>query len=344
MNTGWPCFCSLTTSINKLLAKFLIIRFSSIGDIVLTTPVIRGLKEQVENAEIHYVTKKAFLPVLRANPYIDKIHILEDNLDGLIRQLKIEEFDHIIDLHRSLRSQRIKSRLKIMSFTVNKINFLKFLMIRFKINRLPDLHIVDRYLETVRLFDVSNDGKGLDYFIPAEDEIPITDLPENFHKGFIALVTGAMHATKQMPLEKMTDICKKLDQPIVLLGGKLEQTVGRKIDEQTSSNVFNAVGKYNINQSASLIRQSRLVITPDTGLMHIAAAFKKKILSVWGHTIPEFGMYPYEPDKASQIFEVKGLSCRPCTKIGKKKCPKGHFRCMNDIDNDALVSTASQLY
>ncbi len=265
-------------------------------------------------------------------------------MDRLVSQLKIEEFDHIIDLQRNLRSQRIKSGLKIMSFTVNKINFPKFLMIRFKINKLPDLHIVDRYLDTIRFFDVSNDGKGLDYYIPPEDEVSLNDLPDNFQNGFLALVTGAMHGTKQMPLEKMIDICLKLEQPVILLGGKREQSIARKIEEKTRDNVFNGVGKYNINQSASLIRQSRLVITPDTGLMHIAAAFKKKILSIWGHTIPEFGMYPYDPDPASRIFETKGLYCRPCTKIGKEKCPKGHFRCMNDIDNDAIVRTASQLY
>ncbi len=311
---------------------------------MLTTPVVRCLKEQVEGAEIHYATKKAFFSLLKANPYIDKIHILDDNLPGLIDQLKIENFDFIIDLHRSLRSHWIKSRLKIISFTVRKINFQKFLMIRFKINRLPDKHIVDLYMDTLRSFDVAKDGKGLNHFIPKEDEVPLSDLPPAFRDGFVSLVTGAQHGTKQMPSEKMVDLCRKLKLPVVLLGGKREQSTGEKIEEQTDENVFNAVGKYNINQSASLIRQSRLVISPDTGLMHIAAAFKKKILSVWGHTIPEFGMYPYHPDPSSEIFETKGLSCRPCTKIGKEKCPKGHFRCMNDINNDDIVKTAQQLY
>jgi ADP-heptose:LPS heptosyltransferase len=306
--------------------------------------VVRCLKEQVEGAEIHYVTKKPFLPILRANPYIDKIHTLEDDLDRLIRQLKIEQFDYIIDLHRSLRSQWIKSRLRILSFTVHKINLAKFLMIRFKINRLPDKHIVDRYLETVRLFEVRNDGKGLDYFIPPGDEISPSDLPGDFRAGYLALVAGAMHGTKQMPVEKMVDICKKLEVPVILLGGQKEKELARMIDEQTGSHVLNRVGLYNINQSASLIRQSRVVITPDTGLMHIAAAFKKKIISVWGHTIPEFGMVPYHPDPDSMIFETRDLSCRPCTKIGREKCPKGHFRCMNDIDNDAIVRAAVQLY
>jgi len=293
---------------------------------------------------VHFLTKKEFLPLIRGNPFIDKIHILDGNMYALLQSIKVEQFDYIIDLHRNLRSLRVRSSLKIMSFTVDKINLAKFLMIRFKVNRLTDKHIVDRYMETTRLFDVTNDGKGLDYFIPPEDEVPLSSLPESFRSGYIALVVGAMHATKQMPVEKMINICRELDLPVILLGGQREGVLGKKIDKQTDDQVLNTCGQYNINQSASLIRQSRVVITHDTGLMHIAAAFHKKILSVWGHTIPEFGMYPYMPDRASKIFEVVGLPCRPCTKIGKKECPKGHFRCMNDIDYSDIISTARKIY
>ncbi len=293
---------------------------------------------------MHFLTKKEFLPLIRVNPYIDKIHILDGNMHALLQSLKVEQFDYILDLHRNFRSMRVRSSLKIMSFTVDKINLAKFLMIRFKVNRLPEKHIVDRYMETTRLFDVTNDGKGLDYFIPPEDEVALSSLPESFRSGYIALVVGAMHGTKQMPGEKMINICRELDLPVILLGGKREGVMGREIDKQTGDQVLNTCGQYNINQSASLIRQSRVVITPDTGLMHIAAAFHKKILSVWGHTIPEFGMYPYLPDRASKIFEVVGLPCRPCTKIGKKKCPKGHFRCMNDIDHKEIISTVKKIY
>jgi ADP-heptose:LPS heptosyltransferase len=306
--------------------------------------VIRCLKEQVEDAGVHFLTKKEFLPVVRGNPFIDKIHVLDGNMYALLQSLKMEHFDYIIDLHRNFRSLRVKSALRIMSFTVDKINLAKFLMIRFKVNRLPEKHIVDRYLETVALFDVKNDGKGLDYFIPVEDEVGLSSLPESFRSGYVALVVGAMHGTKQMPEEKMINICRELDLPVILLGGQRETRIGKEIDKQTGDHVLNTCGQYNINQSASLIRQSRVVITHDTGLMHIAAAFHKKILSVWGHTIPEFGMYPYLPDRASRIFQVVGLSCRPCTKIGRKKCPKGHFRCMNDIDHTEIVRTAKKIY
>ena len=293
---------------------------------------------------MHFLTKKEFLPLIRVNPFIDKIHTLDGNMHALLQSLKVEQFDYILDLHKNLRSTRVKSSLKIMSFTVDKINLAKFLMIRFKVNRLPDKHIVDRYMETTRLFEVTNDGKGLDYFIPPEDEIELSSLPETFRSGYIALVVGAMHGTKQMPEEKMINICRELDLPVILLGGQRERVLGKEIDKQTGDRVLNTCGQYNINQSASLIRQSRVVITHDTGLMHIAAAFHKKILSVWGHTIPEFGMYPYMPDRASKIFEVVGLPCRPCTKIGKKECPKGHFRCMHDIDYREIISTARKIY
>ena len=158
--------------------------------------------------------------MIRGNPFIDKIHILDGNMYALLQSLKVEQFDYILDLHRNFRSLRVRSSLKIMSFTVDKINLAKFIMIRFKVNRLPEKHIVDRYMATTRMFDVTNDGKGLDYFIPAEEEVELSSLPESFRSGYIALVVGAMHATKQMPVEKMINICRELDLPVILLGGQ----------------------------------------------------------------------------------------------------------------------------
>jgi ADP-heptose:LPS heptosyltransferase len=131
----------------------------------------------------------------------------------------------------------------------------------------------------------------------------------------------------------------------VLLGGNTDKAVGEEVVNALGNKVYNACGKYNINQSASLLRQSNGVITHDTGLMHIAAAFNKKIVSVWGNTIPEFGMVPYFgnnlPTNGSIIAEVKGLSCRPCSKIGYDTCPKQHFKCMNLIDEAIIVQAVS---
>jgi ADP-heptose:LPS heptosyltransferase len=321
------------------LKKILIIRFSSIGDIVLTTPVIRAIKQQIKDAEVHFAVKRSFYPVVQANPFIDKFHILEGDLKKLIEELKNEEFDFIVDLHQSLRSKYIRMSLKVPSAGFPKKNIQKWLLAKFKINFMPDMHIVDRYHKAVASLGVVNDGKGLDYFIPEKDEYDLALLPDIFREGFTAFVIGAKHATKRLPDHKIISISKKLNSPVILLGGAEDKVVARRVEEACGPLVLSMCGNLNLNQSASLIRQAKIVISHDTGLMHIAAAFRKKIISIWGNTVPELGMYPYMPgdEKLSTIIQVKGLKCRPCSKLGYDRCPKGHFRCMELIDDEEVM-------
>lgn len=317
--------------------KFLIIRFSSIGDIVLTSPVVRCLKNQVPEAEIHFLTKRRNLDLLEANPHIDKIHLLGDSLHETIQELKAEKFDYVIDLHNNLRSLRVKLALNVKSISFNKLNIQKLLLTKFGINTMPKTHIVDRNLETLAQFNVVNDGKGLEYFIPDGDEFPIAQLPESFRNGYLVLVLAGTYFTKRMPVEKYRRLITETQLPVILLGGKSERPMASMITEWKVGNVLDFTGKLRINQSASLVKNARLVISNDTGLMHIAAAYHKKILSVWGNTSPELGMYPYLPGEGSELLEVKDLSCRPCSKLGYHRCPKKHFRCMNDIPDTRLL-------
>ena len=323
------------------MKKVLIIRFSSIGDIVLTTPIIRCVKQQMDDVEIHYLTKKSFAGLLINNPYISKVHCLETNLNDTIDILQKENFDCIIDLHKNIRTFRVKMKLKVPSFTFNKLNVEKWLLVKLKINILPKIHIVDRYFKAVKSLGIVNDNKGLDYFIDEKDKV--TSLPDNFQKAYIAIVTGGKHITKQIPENILIKICNNLNTPIILLGGKEDFNKTEMVrTKSTNKDIMNACGSYNINQSASIIEQAAKVITGDTGLMHIAAAFKKEIISLWGNTVPEFGMYPYFPkgeENKSTIMEVKGLSCRPCSKLGYDKCPIQHFNCMNQIDIDTIINT-----
>jgi heptosyltransferase-2 len=324
--------------------KFLIIRFSSIGDIVLTTPVTRCLKKQVPNAEVHYLTKQSFATIVESNPYIDKVHSLAHSWDTVVHELKQENYDYIIDLHHNLRTLRLKKDLGIKSFPFNKLNIQKWIYTNFKWNLMPDLHIVDRYLKTVESFGVKNDEEGLDYFIPPKDEVKQKDIPASHHAGYIGIVIGAAHNTKKLPVEKLKELCSKIDHPIILLGGKEDNENAKQIASVDPVKIYNACGKFNLNESADLVRKAKLIITHDTGLMHIAAAFKKRIISVWGNTVHEFGMYPYYgkyPILNSQ-FEIIGLRCRPCSKIGYSKCPKGHFKSMKQISMDAIAETARQ--
>jgi ADP-heptose:LPS heptosyltransferase len=322
---------------NKNL-KILVIRFSSIGDIVLTSPVVRCLKEQIEGLELHYLSKRSFEPVLAGNPHIDKLHFFENSLSECISDLKKEKFDHVIDLHHNLRTLLIKTGLGVNSRSFDKLNWKKWLLVNFKKNILPPIHIVDRYLQTIEFLGVKNDGKGLDYFLTNEYDLK-NMLPQS-HLNFISVVIGAQHGTKRLPIDRLIELCNKIDYPVVLLGGLEDAERGEKIALKAGKHVFNACGKFKLDQSAFLIKMSEKVISHDTGLMHIAAAFNKKILSVWGNTVPEFGMYPYKVDH-SYIFEVKGLSCRPCSKIGNDTCPKGHFNCMNSINLNKAIDHAN---
>lgn len=327
--------------------KILILRFSSIGDIVLTTPVVRVLKTQLDGVEIHYATKKQYADILYHNPYVDNVHVLENDLNVLIAKLRKEKFDCIIDLHNNLRTRIIKSRLAVPSNSFRKLNVEKWLLVNFKINRLPNLHIVDRYLATAQSLGIKNDTLGLDYFIPEKDEVPLEWLPETHRNGYVAYAMGAQHETKKLPLQRMIELCDKINKPIVLLGGKEDRKNGEEIqvffEKHAGSHayekgleelgkktiIYNACGLFNLHQSASLVKQARFVFAHDTGLMHIAAAFKKEIFSIWGSTIPSFGMYPYRTKFT--VLENPKLDCRPCSKIGFDKCPKGHFNCMNKI-------------
>jgi len=332
--------------------KFLLIRFSSIGDIVLTTPVIRCLKKQVTTAEIHFLTKKSFAKIFEVNPYIDRMHYMDDDLDTVIAALQQEDFDYVIDLHNNLRTLKVKRALKKQSFSFNKLNLQKWLLTALKINKMPDTHIVDRYLQTVAGFGVKNDGGGLDYFIPAADAVKESDIPTSHLAGYIGLAIGAAHNTKKYPLHKLEAFCKTISHPIIVLGSKEDAVIGEKLSAIDPFKIYNACGKFNLNESADLVRRAKLVISNDTGLMHIAAAFKRPVISLWGNTVPGFGMYPYygehflsrQPHLPYDIMEVNNLSCRPCSKIGYNKCPKGHFKCMEQIAVEQVVQkTAARL-
>jgi len=325
--------------------KFLIIRFSSIGDIVLTTPVVRCLKKQLPGAEVHFLTKQAFGTIVENNPYIDKVHLLDHSWETVVHELKQENYDYIIDLHHNLRTLRLKKDLGITSFPFNKLNIRKWIYTNLKWNVMPDVHIVDRYMRTVESFGVKNDGAGLDYFIPSKDEVKQADIPMSHHLGYIGLVIGAAHNTKKLPVEKLKELCSKIDHPVILLGGKEDVENAKEIASADPIKIYNACGKFNLNESADLVKRSKLVITHDTGLMHIAAAFKKKIISIWGNTVPEFGMYPYYGNFqiSNSKFQITGLQCRPCSKIGYAKCPRGHFKCMNQIKTDAIAASVKQM-
>ena len=323
--------------------KILIIRFSSIGDIVLTFPVITALRKAYPTSEIHYATKRSFEHLLSGSKEINKAHFLDDSFRVFKKQISAESFDYVIDLHHNLRTRRLTLGLSGKTARFHKLNFKKWLLTRFGWSTLPNIHIVERYLQTL-------DQLGLNYDRPIENTFHIPDasqvsiseaFPELGHT-FVALAIGAQFNTKKLPKEKWLELIRKIPYPMVILGGNMDQSIADWLTAHVESKtLINACGKLSIIQSASVISQAQSIITHDTGLMHIAACFDTQILTIWGNTVPEFGMSPYRPqgNARDQQFQVMNLNCRPCSKIGFQSCPKGHFACMMKQDV-SLISAA----
>lgn len=324
------------------MTKVLIIRFSSIGDIVLTTPVIRNLKEQMyEGVEIHYLVKNKFRSLVDSNPHITKVYGIDKSTNEVIEELKAEKYHYIIDLHRNLRSVRVKRALKELSFSFEKLNWEKWLLVNFGIDKLPREHIVDRYMATITRFTIENDNKGLDFFIPAGEGVDESEIPETHRGGFIAIGIGAAHWRKKPREAQYVNLCKKLNRPIALIGGPDEAELGERIAKASGAYVWNTAGSFSLNGSADLVRRCKLIITPDTGIMHIAAAFKKPIISIWGATVPEFGMYPYQNEALNVFVQSEHLSKRPCSKLGTK-CKYKECRCIDELPMEEVVEVVDK--
>lgn len=320
--------------------KFLIIRFSAIGDVVLTTPVIRSLYQGIPDAEIHFLTKSSNREVLKPNPYIAKLHLFDGDLKKNIKELRKHEFEHVLDLHHNLRSLRVKAALRVPSSSFPKQNIQKWLMCHRRLRKLakPIEHIVVRYARTLQRIGVPLDDDGLDMFLTKEMEEwarkycieRIGSLPQ------LAIVLGGTHATKRWITDYFAPAINSSRSPVILIGGPDMETEAQAISQDLTVPYINTVGKHGILASAALMKQCKQVLCHDTGFMHIAAAFGQEIISIWGNTVPEFGMYPYKANHS--IIEIENLSCRPCSKIGYNDCPKGHFRCMKEVRPERVAS------
>ncbi|SEO72406.1 glycosyltransferase family 9 protein [Mucilaginibacter sp. OK283] len=315
--------------------KILVIRFSSMGDIIYTTPIVRCIKKQVPNAEVHFLTKPAFKYIYDNNPYIDKLLLLKPSLSDTINDIKAEKYDHIVDLHNNLRTAIIKLRTGIKATTYKKQPIRKWLSLKFKLKLIAPTHLVDRYLEAAKPLGVTNDGQPIDYYVKAEHQLSKL-LPPSHQNGYIAFVIGATHFTKRMPNEKIISICSQLKLPVVLLGGNDVKANGDIVAAAIGTHIYNACGLTTLDESVYLVSKAESIIGFDTGLTHIAEAFNKPIVSVWGGTVPELlGVQPYMVKDV--LVAGIDLDCRPCSKFGLEKCPLGHFKCMNDMPEDDIV-------
>ncbi len=320
--------------------KILVIRFSSMGDIIYTTPVVRCIKKQVPDAEVHFLTKPAFKYIYDNNPYVDKLLLLKPSLTDTINEIKAENYDYIVDLHNNLRTAIIKLRTGIKSSTYKKEPVKKWLSLKFKLKLVAPTHLVDRYLKATATLGVINDGHPIDYYVKAEHKLSEL-LPASHQNGYITFIIGATHFTKRMPNEKIISICRQLKLPVVLLGGNDVKANGDIISTAVGHMVYNACGVTSLDESVYLVSKAESIIGFDTGLTHIAEAFNKPIVSIWGGTVPELlGVQPYMVKDV--LVAGIDLDCRPCSKFGLEACPLGHFKCMNDMPEENIIEFANR--
>ena len=328
--------------------KILIVRFSSLGDVVLSTPVPRLLRGKYPDSVIHFITKKEYCSVYYNNKSVDKVIEFNNNLYETILNLRREKYDLVIDLHNNLRSNFLKLFLIKPHLTYNKQFFRRWIYTNFKILTNID-HISTSYVNTLSKLDIFDDGKGLDFNVDKKEITKLNNYPLDFSKCS-AVVIGAKHFTKRLPEKKIIELCDKINGPVALIGGKQEMEIAENIEiffnsSNTLDNdirnklnkktiIYNFCGKLSIQGSAGIIKLSKNVFTHDTGFMHIASALDKKIFVVFGSTHHNLGFYPYQT--SFSVIENKSLHCRPCTKIGLASCPVKHFKCMNDIKFDII--------
>ena len=307
--------------------KILIIRFSSIGDILLTFPVLEGLRRKYPDAEIHILTKASFVGLFQLHPSNFKVIAFDQSLFGMASQLKKENYHMVIDLHNNLRTFLLQCFMLHFHWKrFHKLNLRKWLLTTFNYNVLPSIHITERYAKAADVIPV------YPLILKVPDGISPFELPNQY----VAWVLGATFQTKQFPIEKLKETIEKVEHPIVLLGGEQEIPLAQQILASFPA-CISLAGQTSIIEAAAILQSSKGVVTNDTGLMHLAAFFNKPMVCIWGNTVPSFGMYPYQCDHV-YFSEVESLSCRPCSKIGYNACPKGHFNCMMKQDSNKIAA------
>lgn len=342
--------------------RALIIRFSSVGDIVLSSLLVRTLRARFPSCRIDYIVKEEFADLVRHSPYISRVIQFPRNgtfgdLKRLRRHIGEASYDMILDIHDSLRSRYLCAGAKNVR-RIRKRKLARFLLIRFKLNLYERFggapSVALRYLETVRSLGVEDDGQGLDLFFSDDDALQVEQLIQKkgfgHNERFIGLCPAARHNNKMWLKERFAEAAAELYRhhgyPILLFGSRDEQQRCSEVADtvmrcEPGARVCNLAGQLTLAETAAAMDRCAVVITNDSGLMHIAAARKRNVVAIFGPTVKELGFFPF--GTRSIVVEHDALACRPCTHIGLPDCPRGHFKCMEEIPSQRVVAAAHKL-
>ena len=329
--------------------KILIIRLSSIGDIVLTSPLVRVLRQRYPSSKIDFVVQKKYAELIRFNPNLNLCYEFDStkgfpDLRSLKAKIRKEGYDIIIDIHNNFRSRYLRANIGASKVvTINKRIFERIMLVKFKKSYYRGIvSVADRYIEPMQSFGIQNDGRGLELFIPKEirNNVKIILAQEGIQsdENIIGFCQSSKHVTKCWPFERFAEfgirLAKEWNKPIVLFGGPedaqkcamIVQLIQAKLENHP---IIDFSGKLSLLETAEMMKACNVILTNDSGLMHIAAAMKRKIVAIFGSTVEEFGFYPIGTECI--VLNKQSLKCRPCSHIGLDSCPKKHFCCMMDI-------------
>lgn len=307
--------------------KILIIRLSSLGDVLLTTPVFRSIKKSNPKIEIDFIVLREYYDAVKYNPNISKVFPYIKNGDNkkIFEELIKRNYDLIIDLQNNNRSAGIVQSLSKPVAKFYKPTLKKFLLVHFKINLFKEIYsIPERYSQSFN--EIKLDEKGLELFIPEEIKPQI-----NFSENVIGFCPGSKHYTKMWPAEYFIELGNKLiadGNKIILLGGKDDKLICNEISSKIIGST-NLCGEDNLQQIAADMKSCKLILCNDSGLMHATSAVNVPLIAIFGSTVKEFGFFPYK--SRCLVLENNSLSCRPCSHIGRNNCPQKHFKCMKEI-------------
>jgi len=336
-------------------------RFSSIGDVVLASPLLRVLHKRFPSSRIDFVVRKEYAELVRYNPILNFVYEFNalggyQELRQLSSAIRREKYDLIVDIHNSLRSRYIRSFSRAKEVVViNKRAFARMMLVNFKKNYYHDMvSVADRYIEPVEVYGIENDTQGLEIIIPDETKYgvsaKISALKLHAAEKIIGFCPSAKHATKRWPEKRFIEtglrLASELNAKIFLFGNASDTALCRTIASginkgQNGTCAIEFSGQFSLLETATAMNFCDVVVTNDSGLMHIAAAMKKKVVAIFGSTVREFGFIPIGTENI--VIERKGLYCRPCSHIGRNNCPEGHFRCMKEIQVGEVVDSIKKI-
>jgi len=348
--------------------RILLIRFSSIGDIVLTTPLLHAIKERSPHARIEYLTLSEYSELLRYNPNIDTLHLINraaplKELIDTARHLP-GKYTHLLDLHRSTRSlifrwfapsQRIR--------TLHKHYLKRALLVFLGVNWYREPYsVVNRYFTTARALSLTPES-GAELWISQEKldrfreriyrtwniETEATGnrlervriergLLHHGHARVLSLMPFATWKTKEWGIEKFIHLARRCageGATVLIHGGEADEKRAAAMAEAIGAQAIPLAGRTSLLETALLLSLSDCLVTNDTGIMHMGGATGIPVIALFGSTTRELGFFPFQA--AGTVIETE-LSCRPCTAKGLRECPLKHFRCMNDITVDAVYT------